>query len=193
MYIRDKYTCQHCGYCGAEINADHIKEFAKILKENNIKTLKEALLCKELWDLDNGRTLCVPCHKSRKQWDNQNNMRNKIKELLQNTDKIPEKYWEETDGGKYKVVWILDRQKPSVEADYSFDEERLGITDDGRLIWGFDSGCSCPSPWSAGDYGDDNYMTNNYKEFFIKLPDFDTGWEEESSSKIDEILKEIKK
>ncbi len=119
-------------------------------------------------------------------------MENKIKELIENISKIPEKYWSNTDGDKYKVVWILDRQKPSVEAGYSFDEERLGIVDDGRLIWGFDSGCSCPSPWSTYDFGDENYKTNTYKEFFLALPDFDKDWEKESSVKIDEILSCIK-
>lgn len=115
-------------------------------------------------------------------------MKEKIEQLLSVVDKIPEKYWSKTDGDKYDVVWLLDRQKPSVQADYSFDEERLGITRDGRIIWGFDSGCSCPSPWSAGDFGDDNYNTNTYKEFFISLPDFDTDWDKESTLKIEEIL-----
>jgi len=119
-------------------------------------------------------------------------MKEKIEQLLQYLLYIPDKYWEETDGGKYRVVWLLNRQKPSVEASYSFDEERLGITSDGRIIWGFDSGCSCPSPWSASDFGDDSYKTTNtYKEFFIQLPDFDTDWDKESVEKIDEILLSI--
>ncbi len=115
-------------------------------------------------------------------------MKEKIEELLGKIDKIPKELWRETAGGMYKVIWLLDRQKPSVEADYSFDEERLGITSDGRVIWGFDSGCSCPSPWSGSDFGDKNYNTNTYKEFFIKLPDFDTDWEKESVTEIDKIL-----
>ncbi len=119
-------------------------------------------------------------------------MKEKLEKLLENISKIPDSYWSETDGEKYKVVWLLDRQKPSVEADYSFDEERLGITSDARIIWGFDSGCSCPSPWSAGDFGDENYKTNTYKEFFISLPDFDETWDKESEAKIDEILTCIK-
>jgi len=119
-------------------------------------------------------------------------MKEKIKKLLNNIPKIPEKYWKETDGGKYKVVWLLDRQKPSIQQDYSFDEERLGITSDGKIIWGFDSGCSCPSPWSSQDFGDDNYRTTTYKEFFVSLPDFDTDWDKESALIIEEILACIK-
>ena len=41
------------------------------------------------------------------------------------------------------VVLLLDRQKPSVIPDYSFDKERIGITREGKVVWGFDSGCSC--------------------------------------------------
>lgn len=119
-------------------------------------------------------------------------MKEKIEELLNKIDKIPKEFWKETDGKMYKVIWLLDRQKPSVESSYDFDEERLGITSDGRIIWGFDSGCSCPSPWSSEDFGDKNYSTNTYKEFFIKLPDFDRDWEKESEAKINEILQCIK-
>ena len=35
----------------------------KILKENKIDTVEKAQKCSELWDLSNGRTLCVDCHK----------------------------------------------------------------------------------------------------------------------------------
>lgn len=119
-------------------------------------------------------------------------MKDKLQILLNNISNIPEKYWSTTDGRMYRVVWLLDRQKPSVESYYDFDEERLGITSDGRIIWGFDSGCSCPTPWSNSDYGDDNYRTTTYKEFFIDLPSFDNDWDKESSNKIDEILSCIK-
>ena len=118
-------------------------------------------------------------------------MKTKLQKLLDNINNIPKEYWQETDGKKYKVIWLLDRQKPSVERYYNFDEERLGITDDGRIIWGFDSGCSCPIPWGKEDFGDENYNTNTYKEFFIKLPDFDESWDKESEAKIDEILSKI--
>jgi len=118
-------------------------------------------------------------------------MQEKLEKLLAKIDKIPQDLWEETDGGMYKVIWLMDRQKPSVEACYDFDEERLGITNDGRIIWGFDSGCSCPTPWGSSDFGDKNYNTTTYKEFFIKLPGFDTEWDTESSKKIDEILSKI--
>lgn len=34
------------------------------MKEYNIKNYNEALLCEELWNINNGRTLCLPCHKT---------------------------------------------------------------------------------------------------------------------------------
>lgn len=68
VFIRDNHTCQKCGArrCPGNrvvIHCDHIKPFYKILEENNITTLEQAKECKELWNVDNGRTLCVPCHK----------------------------------------------------------------------------------------------------------------------------------
>lgn len=33
-----------------------------MLEENNIKTMEQALKCKELWDVNNGIVLCNKCH-----------------------------------------------------------------------------------------------------------------------------------
>ena len=68
IFERDDYRCQLCGARNGEgktvkLNADHIKPWILILKENGIKTHEEALECKELWKKDNGRTLCWDCHK----------------------------------------------------------------------------------------------------------------------------------
>lgn len=49
VFHRDDYTCQICGVRGCELQADHIKPFS--------------LFPKERFELSNGRTLCVPCHK----------------------------------------------------------------------------------------------------------------------------------
>ena len=49
VFERDLYTCQFCGQIGGYLNADHIKSFA------SYPDLR--------FELSNGRTLCVPCHK----------------------------------------------------------------------------------------------------------------------------------
>lgn len=49
VFERDNWTCKGCGVRGGSLHADHIKPFA---------------LFPELrFELTNGRTLCVPCHK----------------------------------------------------------------------------------------------------------------------------------
>jgi len=120
-------------------------------------------------------------------------LQEKINELISKLLTLPPKLFKETDGGKYKVLWLLDRQKPSVEQSYNFDEERFGLTQDGKIVWGFDSGCSCPSPWSSEDYGDDSYSVKEWKEFILgKFPDFDVPFEEEIISNITKVLETSK-
>lgn len=62
VFRRDKGICQICRTTRKPIHADHIKQFALIMLKNSIKSFVDALNCKELWDIDNGRTLCLPCH-----------------------------------------------------------------------------------------------------------------------------------
>jgi len=64
VYERDKYTCVLCQRAGGNLNADHIIPLSKLLSENDIKNIQEALRCDKLWDVNNGRTLCVPCHRN---------------------------------------------------------------------------------------------------------------------------------
>lgn len=49
VFERDNYTCLNCNIRGGNLNADHIKPFTKYPELR--------------FDLNNGRTLCVPCHK----------------------------------------------------------------------------------------------------------------------------------
>lgn len=63
VFTRDDFTCQECFIRGGDLEAHHIKLFSKIIKENNIRSLNEAELCDELWNINNGITLCKKCHK----------------------------------------------------------------------------------------------------------------------------------
>lgn len=49
VFERDNYTCVWCGVYGGKLNADHIKPFSAYPELR--------------FDLNNGRTLCIDCHK----------------------------------------------------------------------------------------------------------------------------------
>lgn len=64
IFFRDNFTCVICLARGYKIEADHYPNtFASIFHNNNIKTLQDALNCKEFWNINNGRCLCKSCHK----------------------------------------------------------------------------------------------------------------------------------
>lgn len=68
VYKQGKYTCAICGSKNGHgktiiLNADHYPlKFSTIILENKIYSLRNAIDCKELWDLKNGRVLCFECH-----------------------------------------------------------------------------------------------------------------------------------
>ena len=70
IFTRDEFTCQVCGQKGSQLEAHHIKSFSKILEDNKIRNIEEAIRCEELWNLNNGKTLCLKCHdKIKHHWD----------------------------------------------------------------------------------------------------------------------------
>lgn len=54
VFMRDDYTCQSCKVKGGKLEADHIKPYSRFPQ------LRLAI--------DNGRTLCVACHRQTKTW-----------------------------------------------------------------------------------------------------------------------------
>jgi 5-methylcytosine-specific restriction endonuclease McrA len=67
IFKRDNYTCQFCRIKGGYLEVDHYPKMrSEIIKEYNIKSVEDALACSELWDVNNGRTLCRICHNKTK-------------------------------------------------------------------------------------------------------------------------------
>ncbi len=62
VYRRDNWICQECDIRGGDLELHHIKALSLIIKENNIKTAEDINNCEELWNVDNGLTLCNDCH-----------------------------------------------------------------------------------------------------------------------------------
>ena len=59
VFERDKYTCVICGdNKGGNLEADHINSFSKFPEL--------------LYEVPNGRTLCIKCHRETETWGNKN-------------------------------------------------------------------------------------------------------------------------
>ena len=64
IFSRDFWTCQKCNKKNnIRIETHHIKSFRTILYEYKINNIEQALNCEELWDINNGLTLCINCHR----------------------------------------------------------------------------------------------------------------------------------
>jgi len=114
----------------------------------------------------------------------------KIQTLIEKLDKVPDEFWVRSENG-HQVIWILD-QEDGTAGSYETSQERIGITRDGNILWGFSSGCSCWDGWSDNDY----CPTVSAKEFTIDM--FKRGneynseelndWESLASSNLDDFL-----
>ena len=78
---RDNFRCQICSASIKDnktlrLEVHHAKTFNEIFKENNITNIKQALECKEIWNIDNGVCLCYSYHKDVEK------LRRKIRNIL---------------------------------------------------------------------------------------------------------------
>jgi len=66
---RDRFSCQECGDDkGGNLQVDHIIPFSYLINQLRIEAgiddlYEKALDFPPLWDVSNGRTLCIDCHK----------------------------------------------------------------------------------------------------------------------------------
>jgi 5-methylcytosine-specific restriction endonuclease McrA len=64
VFTRDNYICRECGYeNGNKLQAHHIKSISYLIQKYEITTLEQAIKCEELFNINNGLTLCLDCHK----------------------------------------------------------------------------------------------------------------------------------
>ena len=76
IFERDNYTCQKCNKRGIKLEVHHIKPFSIILKEFLKKynqfspfedkeiLLRLSLTYDDFWNINNGETKCLKCHKN---------------------------------------------------------------------------------------------------------------------------------
>ena len=106
----------------------------------------------------------------------------KLAELVEKRDMIPDEFWIKSENG-HDVIWVLD-QEDGTAGSYETSQERLGITRNGDIVWGFSSGCSCWSGWESDDY----CPTVSVKEFVVDMFSGSENWEVEAQSNLVDFL-----
>jgi len=61
VFERDNYACRDCGI-KRDLEVHHVKDFKAIKSQYSIQTIEDAVKCDELWDVNNGITLCRKDH-----------------------------------------------------------------------------------------------------------------------------------
>lgn len=84
----------------------------------------------------------------------------KLLNFIKNINKVPEDFFTQRVGSSWRndsdeaeprdTLWLLSREDGTA-GSYETSQERFGITKDGKIIWGFSSGCSCWDGWSKED------------------------------------------
>lgn len=68
VFERDNWTCQKCIQRGGNLEVHHIKSFSDIIEEEKIKSFGDIRPESQLWDINNGQTLCIKHHKETGKW-----------------------------------------------------------------------------------------------------------------------------
>lgn len=68
IFERDDFICSFCGRRGGILNVDHIVPFSRIIDDLRRKIVFGSIFLAAmehipLWSQENGRTICVSCHK----------------------------------------------------------------------------------------------------------------------------------
>ena len=81
VFEKDDWKCQLCLEKGGYLHAHHLKSFSDIIKDENIKSLDDISPQSQLWDVENGSTMHIHCHKrlhglinSVKKWKRENKL-----------------------------------------------------------------------------------------------------------------------
>lgn len=78
VFMRDNFICQRCDARGNYLHSHHIKSISEIIEEYELKSIEDALNCEELWNINNGKTLCIDCHSETISYKGKNNKRHLI-------------------------------------------------------------------------------------------------------------------
>ena len=63
VFQRDNWTCQTCGKKSqGDLEAHHKIPLRELIQRFKIKSFNEGVNCEDLWDINNGITLCNYCH-----------------------------------------------------------------------------------------------------------------------------------
>lgn len=59
---RDDFTCRSCQTRGVVLTAHHLQSLAYLVTQHKVTSVEAAVETTNLWNIDNGITLCNPCH-----------------------------------------------------------------------------------------------------------------------------------
>jgi hypothetical protein len=62
VFTRDSFSCRGCGQTGHKIHAHHEIPLNVLIQKYEITNIDMARDCAELWNINNGVTLCINCH-----------------------------------------------------------------------------------------------------------------------------------